>query len=88
VKEKAFDSEQTWALFKCAGKYILQNTSLHSEISPSRFLISRPWSEIGWPLRHREHPSGRRPARLPFEPGSVDPFAFSGKRAAFPSASL
>jgi hypothetical protein len=42
VKEKAFDSEQTWALFKCAGKYVLQNTSLHSEISPSRFLFLAP----------------------------------------------
>ena len=42
VKEKAFDSEQTWALFKCAGRCILQNTSLHSEISPSRFLFLAP----------------------------------------------
>jgi hypothetical protein len=38
-KEMTFDSGQTWALFKCAGKYILRNTSLHSEISPSRFLF-------------------------------------------------
>ncbi len=39
VKEKTFDSGQTWALFKCAGRCILQNTSLHSKISPSRFLF-------------------------------------------------
>jgi hypothetical protein len=41
-KEKAFDSGQTWALFRSEGKLVLQNTSLHSEISPSRFLFLAP----------------------------------------------
>ena len=41
-KEKTFDSGQTWALFRSEGKLVLQNASLHSEISPSRFLFLAP----------------------------------------------
>jgi hypothetical protein len=41
-KERTFDSGQTWALFRSGGKLVLQNTSLHSEISPSRFLFLTP----------------------------------------------
>jgi hypothetical protein len=41
-KEKTFDSGQTWALFRSRGKLVLQNTSLHSGFSPSRFLFLTP----------------------------------------------
>jgi len=41
-KEKTFDSGQTWALFQSGGKLVLQNTSLYSDISPSRFLFLAP----------------------------------------------
>ena len=41
-KENAFDSGQTWALFRSRGRLLLQNTSLHSEFSPSRFLFLAP----------------------------------------------
>jgi len=41
-KEKAFDSGQTWALFQSGGRLVLQNTSLLSDISPSRFLFLAP----------------------------------------------
>ena len=41
-KEMAFDSGQTWALFRSGGKLILQNTSLHSEFKPCRFLFLAP----------------------------------------------
>ena len=41
-REKTFDSGQTWALFHSGGRLVLQNTSLQSEIGPSRFLFLTP----------------------------------------------
>ena len=37
--EKTFDSGQTWALFHSGGRFVVQNTSLHSRIPASRFLF-------------------------------------------------
>jgi len=41
-KEKIFDSGDTWALYKCNGRYVLQDDSLQSESSPSTFIVLEP----------------------------------------------
>jgi hypothetical protein len=41
-KEYVFDSEETWAVFRSDGKLVLQNAGLHSDLSPSRFLVLAP----------------------------------------------
>jgi hypothetical protein len=40
--EKTFDPGQTWALFQSESNLVLQNTSLHSKITASRFLFLAP----------------------------------------------
>ena len=41
-KEKIFDSGDTWALYKCNGRYVLQDDSLESASSPSTFIVLEP----------------------------------------------
>jgi hypothetical protein len=40
--ENAFDSGQTWSLIQSGGNFVLQNTSLNSEIHPTRSLFLSP----------------------------------------------
>ena len=42
VKEKAFDSGQTWAFFRSGSRLVVQNASFRSKIPPSRFLLLDP----------------------------------------------
>jgi hypothetical protein len=42
TKENAFDSGQTWALIQSGGNLVLQNSSLNSKITPTRFLFLSP----------------------------------------------
>lgn len=42
VKEKIFDSGDTWALYRCNGRYVLQDDSLESASSPSMFVVLEP----------------------------------------------
>ena len=41
-KQKIFDSGDTWALYKCNGRYVLQDDSLESASSPSTFIVLEP----------------------------------------------
>jgi hypothetical protein len=41
-KEKIFDSGDTWAFYKCDGRYVLQDDSLESDSSPSTFIVLKP----------------------------------------------
>lgn len=41
-KEKIFDSGDTWAFYKCDGRYVLQDDSLESDSSPSTFIVLEP----------------------------------------------
>ena len=42
TKQKIFDSGDTWALYKCDGRYVLQDDSLESASSPSTFIVLEP----------------------------------------------
>ncbi|MGD9033115.1 MAG: hypothetical protein PVJ69_11975 [Desulfobacteraceae bacterium] len=41
-KQKIFDSGDTWAYYKCDGRYVLQDDSLESDSSPSTFIVLDP----------------------------------------------
>jgi hypothetical protein len=41
-KEKGFDSESTWALYRSDGKYVLQDDSMESEFFPETIIILEP----------------------------------------------
>ena len=41
-KQKIFDSGDTWAFYKCEGRYVLQDDSLESASSPSTFIVLEP----------------------------------------------
>jgi hypothetical protein len=41
-KEKVFDSGDTWAFYKCDGRFVLQDDSLESDSSPSTFVVLEP----------------------------------------------
>ncbi len=41
-KEKVFDSDTTWALYRSEGKYVLQNDTLEPGSSPTLFVILEP----------------------------------------------
>lgn len=42
IKERAFDSGSTWALYRSEGKYVLQNDSLESGSPPDKLVILEP----------------------------------------------
>jgi len=42
IKERAFDSGSTWALYRSGGKYVLQNDSLESGSPPDTLVVLEP----------------------------------------------
>lgn len=42
IKERAFDSGSTWALYRSEGKYVLQNDSLESGSPPDKLIVLEP----------------------------------------------
>jgi hypothetical protein len=64
-KEPVFDSKETWALFQSGGKLVLQNSSLHSELSPSRFLFLAPDLKSGDLYLTRNTPQEADPLGYP-----------------------